>query len=43
MNTHVVGAHSLTLTEGAKKLCHFPATAGFENDQSSCAGPYLIS
>lgn len=32
MNTHIVGAHPLALTKGAKKLRHFPATMGFEND-----------
>lgn len=26
MNTHIVGAHSLALTKGVKKLRHFPAT-----------------
>lgn len=31
MNAHIVSAHSLALTKGAQKLCHFPATMGFEN------------
>lgn len=42
INTYIVSAHSLALTEGFKKLSHFPAVIQLELSLI-CAGVYSIS